>query len=165
MNFVKVDSFSIDKFKRRIVKILRLGKNDIQTGFEALPAQVDSAPLKNMDAIYAPTGERGKVAIIGYLNKNQKAEAGEFRAYSLDSNGGEKIYVWLKKNGTIELGGTDDNAVRYSPLNDGLQNFKDLLTAELIKIQAGIAAGGGSYSPGTLTVDISQAKINEIKTL
>lgn len=165
MNSAKVDSFSIDSVVRRIVKVLRKGKSDVQTGLEVSPAQVDSAPLKDMVAIYAPTGSNGKAIIIGYINKNQKAEAGEFRAYSLDANAEEQIYIWLKKDGIIELGGTVDNAVRYSKLNDGLGTFKDLIQAELVKIQTSIAGVGGVYTPGTLTVNISQSKIDEIKTL
>lgn len=118
-----------------------------------------------MVAIYAETGTKGNEVIIGYINKNQIADVGEFRTFSTDADGAVKFYIHQKNDGTCLLGGDADNAVRYQKLDDGLQQFKNLITAELVKIQTGITGVGGAYSPGTLTVDISQSKINEIKTL
>ena len=169
LNLTKIKSIDFDDIKRRIVKVLRKGNSDIQTSIECGPFGVDSGPLKDMIAVYGPTEEKGKTVIIGYLNKNQKADVGQLRLYSTKTDGTEMFYVWLKNNddgiGNLELGGTVDNAVRYQKLDDGLQQFKNLIQTELGKIQIGIAAGGGSYTPGTLTADISAAKIEEIKTL
>jgi len=174
MNFVKVDSFSIDSLARRVVKFLRLGKSDTQTSFEVGPFGVDGAPLKDWIAVYAPTGEKGKTAIIGYINKNQQAAAGELRLYSLDDDGEEQIYIWLKKTGVIELGGTDDNAVRYSKLaeafNELKEDFNTLVTTYNGHKHTGVTAGPGSTgttpSAGVSSnADITPAKINEIKTL
>lgn len=165
MQVIKVYSFTIDSIKRRIVKFLRFGLNDVQTAIESAGPGVDAAPIKDMVALYAESSIKGEVFIIGYINKNQLAGPGEIRLYSQDSNGNQKFYTWMKSNGTYELGGTADNSVRYSPLNSGLSNFKTEIQAELIKIQAAISALGGAYTPGTLSIDISEAKINEIKTL
>lgn len=164
----KVISAEIDSAKRRIVKLLRLGKSDTQTCIEASPYGIDSNPIKDKIAVYAATGEKGKTVLIGYLNTNQKAETGQTRLFSTDKDGNETFYVWLKNNesgiGNLELGGTDDNAVRFQKLDDAVQDFKNLLQIELAKIQVGIAAGGGSYSPGTLTINLAPAKIEEITT-
>lgn len=164
LNFVKVDSFSIDSLSKRIVKFLRLGKKDVQTSYEVSPYGIDAAPVKDMIAIYAPTGEQGKTVLLGYVNRKQLATAGELHLYSTDSNGTEKFRIKLRGNGTVEVGGDAHNAVRYTPLNTELSNFKTQIQAELAKIQTGITMGGGSYTPGTLTLDISNAKIDEIKT-
>lgn len=165
MNLTKVISTAFDGIKRRLVKVQRMGKNDVRTPFEALPYGLDSNPIQDMVCVYSPTGENGKDVIVGYLNKNQLADVGEFRTYSTDAEGNLKFYTWLKNDGTMELGGTADNLVRYQKLSDELTTFQNKLTTQLSLIAAGIATAGGSYSPGDVSIDISQAKIEEIKTL
>lgn len=165
MNIVKVISTSYDNAKKRIVKFLRFGDKVVQTSIEANPYGVDSNPIKDMVAVYAETTGKGDTVIIGYLNKNLKADVGEFRTFSTDSNGNEKFYIWLKNNGDCEIGGNVDNMVRYQKLADGMLQFQNKLIVQLNLISTGIAAGGGSYVVGDVSIDISQSKINEIKTL
>lgn len=164
INLVKVISSAFDSVKRRIVKGYAMGTSDVRTAFEASPYGIDSNPIANMRAIYAETAVKGQPVIIGYVNKNQLADVGENRIYATDKDGNLKFYIWQKADGTVEIGGTADNAVRYTPLNTGLQDFITLLQAELVKIAAGITGVGGSYAPGTMSIDISASKIDEIKT-
>jgi len=164
MQLTKVISTSIDKVSRRLVKILRFGNNDVQEPFQANNFGVDSNPIAGMVAVYSATSENGANVIVGYLNKNQMANPGEIRIFSTDSDGNLKTYLWLTADGEIKIGGDIDNAMRYSPLKDELDNFKTQIQAELVKIATGITGVGGAYVPGTLTIDISGAKINEIKT-
>jgi hypothetical protein len=166
MNVVKVISTAIDSYQRRVVKFLRMGKYDVQTAVEASPYGIDSNPIKDMEAIYAQTDGRGDQVIIGYINKNKVANAGELRIYSTDLSGVEKFYVYLKNNGTLEMGGVADNAVRYSPLNTAIQQQKTDINTELGKIASAInAIVPGSYTPALISINISGSKINEIKTL
>ena len=165
MNLTRVISTAFDSVLRRIVKVRRYGKDDTQTAIEGSPYGTDSNPIAGMIAIYAPTSDKGKKVIIGYVNISQLAAVGEHRIFSTDTDGELKFYVWLKNDGTCQMGGTAHNLVRYTPLNQGLQDLKTALQAELFAIAAGIATGGGSYTPGTLTVDIAGSKIDEIKTL
>jgi hypothetical protein len=149
----------------RIVKVLCLGKDDIREADEAAPFGIDSNPVANMIAVYAPTIDKSEAVIIGYLNAEQLAAPGEVRMYSTDADGKMKIYTWLKADGTMEIGGDADNMVRYTALNTAMQNFKTLINAELTKVQAGISGVGGAYVKADVSVDISAAKITEIKTL
>lgn len=160
----KLNSTSFDNLARRVVKLLRFGKNDVQSPIEAAPYGHDSNPIKDMIAIYGTTQRQGDTVVVGYINVNQLAEVGENRLYSTNANGDLQTYVWLKNNGDILLGGDADNAVRYSPLNNELSSFKTQVQAELAKIQIAIAGVGGVYTPGTLSLDISQAKTDKIKT-
>jgi hypothetical protein len=164
INLTKVFSSSLDKISRRVVKFLRNGKSDVQTAEESGPYGVDSNPIKNMIAVYARTEQAGQNVLIGYINKGQLAAAGEIRIYSTDEDGWLKTYVWCKNNGDILLGGEADNAVRFSPLDQEMTNLANFINQQLLLIATGIATGGGSYSPGTLTIDISQAKADKIKT-
>lgn len=160
----KVISSTLDSLGRRIIKVLRSGKDDAQTATEALPYGFDSNPIAGMRAVFTTTANKKQKAIVGYFNVNQLSETGESRMYSTDDNGELKIFIRCKKDGTILLGGDVDNAVKYTPLNSGLQDLVTQLQEELLKIQAGITAGGGTYTPGTLSLDVSGSKIDEIKT-
>lgn len=165
MNIItKLISTAIEKGVR-IAKVLRLGDDDVQTAQDAAPWGIDGNPLPDTLAVYAETLDKGAPVIVGYINEEQLAGVGELRTYATDSEGNVVTHVWLKNDGTMELGGNVDNAVRYGPLNDELQNLITFLNQQLALIASGISAGGGSYSPGTAQLDISGAKINEIKTL
>lgn len=126
----------------------------------------DSAPLKDMIAIYAKTDESGDSIIVGYMNKNQIAQAGEKRIFSLKEDGSLSFAIHLKNDGTCEVGGNADNLVRYQALDDALQAEKNLLDIEFNKIAIAInAIVPGSYNPAPITLNLIQAKIDEIKTL
>lgn len=142
-----------------------MGLHDVQTSYESAPYGIDSNPIKDMIAVYSETGVKGDTVIVGYINKNQLAAPGEFRTFATDANGVQKFYTWMKANGTMEIGGSADNAIRYSPLNTELNAFAGDIQAELLKIQTAITSIGGAYVNAPVSIDISAAKINEIKTL
>jgi len=164
MNAVKIISTEIDELRRRLVKFLRFGKNDVQTAIEAAPYGVDSHPVKDMIALYAPTTQNGKSVIVGYLNKNQLAEVGELRLFSTNTQGDEQAYVWLRSSGDIELNGDTDNLIRYSKLSNRLNTLVSDINAELAEIAIGISAAGGAYTPVPIAIDISDTKIDNLKT-
>jgi hypothetical protein len=165
MKILKVANTSFDSLKRLVVKAWN-GKSDARTAIEASSYGIDSNPVKDMVAIYAKTELDGNEYIIGYLNKNRLAAIGETRLFSTDTNGALKAFIWLKSDGTMQLGGSVHNAVRYTPLNSGLQSEVSLINAELVKIAAAInAIVPGSYIPAPISLNITASKINEIKTL
>lgn len=165
INLVKVMSTSL-VITKRVIKVLRFGKGDVQTSMQASPYGIDSNPIKDMVAVYSDSSEKGKTVIIGYLNKNQLSDVGETRMYSTDADGVLKTYVWVKNDGTIQLGGTTSNIVRFTPLDTALQLQVNLINAELVKIAAAInAIVPGSYVPLPIQLNISSAKVNEVKTL
>lgn len=163
MRFTKVIS-SFVKNTKMLIKVFVLGNKDVQTPVQVSPYGVDGNPIKDMIALYAPTNEYGQNAIVGYIHKNYKAEPGELRLFCTDTNGAEKFFVWLKKDGSIEIGGNADNAVRYSPLNTAMTQLQTDINTQLALISAGISAAGGSYTPGNISIDISGSKIDDIKT-
>lgn len=169
---VKTISTSLDDLKRRIIKVCRYGKSDIQTSVEVSPYGVDSNPIKDMVAVYAPTKEKGKTVILGYFNKNKLAEVGEYRNFSTDEEGNVVFYTHLKNDGTMEIGGDSDFMVRYSALETGFNQLKsDFNTFITSQYNLHIhPTPAGPSSPTVLvgtpsTADISGAKIQEIKTL
>ena len=178
MNITKVISTTIER-GRRIIKVLRYGKSDVQTSYETAPFGVDSSPIKDMRAIYSPTAERGKSVIVGYINENQIAEDGEVRLFSVDSNGNLKAYTHLKKNGTIEINGSADNMVRYSKLAVAFNELKadfnlhvSTFNAHFHDVATATAVTPGvpgistpTKTPSTpSTANISPSKIDDVKT-
>ncbi len=131
MNLVKVISSEVNKINQRLIKVLRFGKADVQTPIQAAPYGLDSNPIKDMVAVYGKTESDSNTIIIGYLNKSSLANPGEYRTFCTDANGTEKFYTWMKVNGTIEIGGDTNFAVKYTELKTEFDKLK-LTVNELI---------------------------------
>lgn len=175
MNLVKVYSSAIDAGKR-VVKILRYGRSDVRTAVQVGLPGIDSAPIENLIAVYSKTGKEGSQIILGYINKKAIAESGEIRFYSQDDDGNEQTYIFVKKDGTIELGGDSDNAVRFSELESGFNELKSDYNDLVSKFNQHIHTNGagptaGPQDPSQIpiiipptTADISDSKIENVKT-
>lgn len=159
---------TLNSIGQRLVKMF--GSIGTATAEQVGPFGDDSVPLKGMDVIYAETESDEQPVIIGCLNTHLLAAPGEKRMFAMKLNPDGKtysqvFYTWMKTDGTYEIGGSADNAVRYAALNAGLQAQITKMQGQLIAIAAGITTAGGSYTPGDISLDITAAKINEIKTL
>lgn len=150
---------TIEKGKR-ILKVFQYGA---KTADECAPFGIDANPIKDMKAVYLETSNDSESVIVGYLNDKQIAASGEVRLYSLDSQSTEKTYIWLKNNGNLELNGNQYTSVRFEPLKIELQNKISLLNAELLKVQAALAALGGVYVNVPITLDLSQSESLTVK--
>ena len=160
ITFSKVKESIIETY--RSIKILQFGA---KTADACASFGDDSSPLKDMIAIYAETSNISEPIIIGYLNKNQIALPGEKRIFSLKSDGDLSTFIHLKADGTMEIGGGDDNIIRYTPLNLAISKTDANINIELGKIATAITSIGGAYVPNSINTDISNAKIQEIQTL
>lgn len=140
------------------IKVLRYGKDDVQTASNVLPSGIDSKPVKGRLAIHVKTNANGEGCIIGYVDNSDKTNEGETRIYSTDSKGVEVFSIKLNNSGEVEFGGTADNFVRYSELNSALQTFVTNLNSKLTSATAAIPF---TWVPETL--NISAAKIDEVK--
>lgn len=172
IKFSTVLKTEFDEAKRRLIQVLGMGKSDVQTPFEAMPAGDDSPPIKGLAALHVKTGMNGETAIVGYINLEQLAEPGEKRLYSTDSQGNEKAKIWFRTNGNLELNGNVDNAVRFSKLDLGFNTLKNELNAfiSIFNTHFHVSAAPGVPTAPTLTpatpatATITSAKIDEIKT-
>ena len=160
ITFSKVRDFVIENGKR----ILKVQEYGVKTAKVASNYGDDSQPLKNMTAIYSPTAVNSEPVIIGYINTNQVAKEGEKRIFSQSLDGSLSFAIHLKTDGTCEIGGAVDNAVRFNALASSLTASDTALNAELAKIATAIGSLGGVYTVAPVTTDISTSKIDEIKT-
>lgn len=177
INLVKVISTSIINNKT-LVKVLRYGKNDVQTPKQITPYGIDSNPVKDMIAVYAKCGSDNNNVVIGYINKNSIAKVGEMRLFSTDKDGIEKFYYYLKGDGTTEIGGNGNFAVKYNELKTEFNKLKDT-TDDLVQKWNSFCSLYTPGSPSSLgtpptlsssTVspnmsDITQTKNDKIKTI
>ncbi len=148
---------------KEFIKVLRFGKGDIQTADNVSPHGIDSKPVKNQLAIYAETRDAGQAIILGYLKNFDKTKAGETRIFATDEDGNEVFDIFIKNNGQCEFGGSGDNATRFKPLEDAATKLAADINAELVKIATGITGAGGAYTPSTISIDISESKVEEIE--
>jgi len=158
------------------IKVLVFGKSDARTAPQCLPFGIDSKPVNDLLAVYASTDNNGNAAMIGYIKKSELTEIGETRLYCTDDTNKQLFYIHLKKteNGHAELGGNDDNLVRYSELK--AEYDKTALYLETLKTQTkALAVILDSIAPGTSIIfesafagksigDISSSKIFKLKT-
>lgn len=163
MRLTKIISSAIVK-GRLIIKVLGFGSKDVQTVNSVQPFGIDSNPNKNYRGIWARTESAENRILLGILFERATAQPGELRLYAENDAGTEVYSIHIKKTGICEFGGNADNAVRYQKLDDGLQSAISDLNTELGKIQAAISGVGGTYAKSDVELDISEAKINNIKT-
>lgn len=161
MRIVKIISTAIEK-GNLMIKILGLGSKDVRTLYNILPFGIDSNPSKDYRAIYADTDDKGNKICIGIINKKVLTNVGELRIFSEKTDGSDSFSIILKNNETCEIGGNSDNFVRYSKLNEALQNFKTTLTAQLTAALPTL-----TWTPAnteSVIMNITASKIDEIKT-
>jgi len=168
MKTAKTDTTTIDSLKRLIVKVLRLGTQDVQTSRQIAPFGLDSNPIKDMVAIQSETSIKGETVVIGYIGKEHVTKVGETRLYSTDSDGGLKSTVHLLDDGTLELLGNDNYAVKYNELETAFNQLKSDFNAHthITSATVGAALTLGVIAPPTSpsTANISPAKNVNIKT-
>lgn len=178
LNVVKVISTEADNMKRLLVKILRLGKSDVQTPINVSAYGLDSNPVKDTVAIYVKTETDSNFFIVGYINKNCLAKPGEYRTFATDKDGVQKFYTWMKDDGTMEIGGNTNFAVKYNELkqeNDKLKSTVNDLIQKWNAFCSSYAPGSSSSvgTPPTLSTstvtpnasDWSLSKNDKIKTI
>jgi hypothetical protein len=96
----------------------------VKDSFQVLPPGIDSSPLPDDQGVVIVIDQtEGKTVAVG-VYPDPQAEAGEVRLYSRDDNRNERSVLWLKKDGTIEVNGSADNAVAFSDLKSGFDQLK-----------------------------------------
>ncbi len=149
-----------------LIKFLGFGKNDVREKNESAPFGIDSNPVKDMSAIVIPTSEIGREIVIGYINVNQLAAVGETRIFSTNESGVLQVAIHLKNDGIIEVGGNNDNLVRFTELKAGFEQLKADFNTLTNQYNLHVHAGTGvpTVSVGTpSTASINTAKIDNLK--
>lgn len=168
MKIIQVSGNEIRKVFRYIKTVF---SKDSHTAAQIAPFGDDSCPVEGMKGVEASTDDLGQNVVIGYFNRSILADKGEKRFYSLKSDKTESFYIWLKNDGTCEIGGDTDNLVRYSELKEGFDKLKEDLNDLVLKYNSHthmvseLTSTTTSLAATSSTADISDSKIDELKTL
>lgn len=140
---------------------------NVVSATEVAPAGIDCPAIDGTLAVYIQTDKKTSPVFVGCVNTGLMADKGERRIFAVDADGNELSRIWLYDK--IEIGGTGakgsnaNHAVQYEALNTAVQSdIVTFINAQLLLIQTGISGAGGSYTPGTMSVDITAAKENTI---
>ena len=157
---------SISNFKRK-VKALLFGKDDVREASESMPWGYDGNPISNVNGVYCNTTTVGSPVVIGYINNKQKAETGESRIFATDNSGAFKYNVWLRNDGTVLIGDSDNpsaytnNLIKWTEFNSVIQAY---LTSQNSAITTAISSLGGAYvappAPNFTSSKTTKIKVN-----
>lgn len=147
---------------------------EIITALRFSPPGEDGAPLPGDMGFFVRDNSLNGRVLVGVIDKNNEpqATAGERRLYARDQDGNIVSFVWLKSDGTLELNGNADFAVRFNELKtafDALKtSFNNLVTNYNLHAHTGVQTGAGTSAgpnvPGfQTTADIDPAKVSEVK--
>jgi hypothetical protein len=123
------------------------------------PSGDDSPPLPDDVVFFSKDSTTGGLVYLGTLDQSNPTEAaaGEKRLYARTPSGAVAVALWLKGNGTIEIAGAADFAVRFAALNTQLQAL-----VAAINVALG-TKDDGAGTAGSLVLDLSTAKVDEVK--
>jgi hypothetical protein len=144
------------------IKVIRYGKSDVQTSDQVSPHGIDSKPVNNDLAVHSSTSNSDTTVILGYIKKFTNTKTGETRIYSTNASGVEQFDIFLKDDGTCEIGGNTDNAVRFSELKAGFDQLRDDFNSFLTHVHG---SAGTPPVPPVLnsTASVDDSKIVEVK--
>jgi hypothetical protein len=157
-------SSAVIEIGKRIIKASGIG-GSAMTAKECVPFGIDGQPREGWTAIYAETTNKSETVILGYINKNQLAEAGELRLYSVAESGASSAFVFLKAGGEIWLNSNQYSAVKFEPLQTAVNAQNVDINAELAKISIALAGLGVTYTVDPVTSDLSSVKSDKVKLI
>lgn len=139
-----------------LLQVRLTNQDDIQTIQYINPAGEDSNPAIGSQVIILELGAAFRIAVAVVDKIEPQMDSGEKKIYSQE-NDAIKAFIDLLASGIINLNGNADFAVRFNALETAIQQ----LVTDINTALAGKLDGAGSA--GTLTVDISSAKVEEVK--
>ena len=161
--------------KLRKIKAIVFGKDDVREPNEVAPYGYDASPVNDIYAVYSNTNTIGVPIIIGYFNKQQKAQTGESRIFATDSTGVFKYNVWLRADGTVLIGDSDEPSdytnflVKFNELKTGFDTLRTEVNSMVTVFNAHVHPASVpvliTATPQTsATATIDSSKATKIKT-
>ncbi len=141
--------------------------NLIKSPRQVLPPGIDAVPIEGDQGVMLVIGQSsGKGVQIG-VYPDPQAESGEVRFYSRDDAGAQQAFLWIKKDGNIEINGDADFAVAFNDLKSGFDTLKgDINTfiTTIFNLHTHVSAGPGNPTATPLpTGSASAASIDASK--
>lgn len=153
-----ITGYSVQKNKnsadnRLMLQVQMTNASDIRTvEYVTLPGQ-DETPIIGDRVYVAKIGASYLIGLAINDGVEPAMDTGEKRLYSRNDSGTIQAFINLLKSGIIHVNGDNDFAVRFDALDTALQLMLTALNADIV------VAGGA----GTTALDISAAKVSEVK--
>ncbi len=170
---INVISTALDKLKRINVKSLFLGnvtngRGDVREAVQAGPYGFDSNPIAGTRGLYTTTQKKGAYYTYAYLYQDSKAQPGESRMFSTDTEGAFKFNVWLTASGEMLMGDSDvktaytNFAVKFNELKTEFNLLKSSHNSLVSLYNSHIhpAIDSVTSAPVTVSPTASQATAN-----
>jgi phage gp45-like len=147
--------------ERLMLQVRISSRDDIQTvEYVSLPGQ-DENPVDGSRVYIIEVGASYKIAIGADDGVTPAMDTGEKRLYSQDNAGTIQAFIKLLKSGIIEVNGNADFAVRFSKLEDMVN---DLNAKYDVHVHPDPLSGNtGPPTNAPLGLDVSAAKVEEVK--
>ena len=143
--------------QRVMLQVQMTNPDDIQTvEYVSLPGQ-DENPIDGSRVFILEVGESYKIAIAVDDGVTPAMETGEKRLYSVSDAGDIQAELKILKTGIIEINGDADFAVRFTALETQMQLLVTAINAAFATKLNGSGAAGG------IVLDLSTAKVDEVK--
>lgn len=157
-----VDGSEIAKNKdgpneRRLLRVIISDPEDVQT-VEWMGATGRDSGVAAGDSVLIGTVGSTKFAFAADDRIKPESLAGEERIYSRQGDA-KAAEIILRTNGDVEINGDNDFAVSFNKLEIILTQLAADLNAEFTKIAAAVP----SYTPATISVDLTPAKVVDVK--
>ncbi len=145
----------------RILQVEITEPDDVQTIQQFTWPGDDNAPVDGDTVVILEISPAYKV-VIGIQDQiDPEVDSGERKLYS-QALGAIKAFIFLKKDGNMELNGTGDFAVRFNQLKIGFDKLKTDFNLFLLHVHG--AAGTPPVPPAIpSTASVDSAKINDIE--
>lgn len=143
--------------QRLMLQVELTGPDDVQTvEYVPLPG-TDANPINGSKVFIMAVANSYLIAFAADDGVTPTADTGENFLYSIDDSGVVQALIKLLKSGIIEINGNADFAIRFNALDTALQTLVTQINATFA------TKGDASGAAGALTLDISGAKVDEVK--
>lgn len=143
--------------QRVMLQVQMTNPDDIQTvEYVSLPGQ-DENPIDGSRVFILEVGDSYKIAFAVDDGVTPAMATGEKRLYSQSDAGAIQAFINILKSGIIEVNGDADFAVRFTALEAQMQIMVTAINATFA------TKLNGSGTAGAVVLDLSTAKVDEVK--
>ena len=144
--------------------------NLIKSPRQISPPGIDAVPIEGDQGVMLVIGQSsGKGVQIG-VYPDPQAESGEVRFYSRDDNGAQLAFLWIKKDGNIEINGDSDFAVAFNDLKSGFDTLKgdvNTFITTIFNLHTHVETGATTATPlptgSASAASIDASKVDSVK--
>jgi hypothetical protein len=160
---IKIKKNKDGKQPVRLLQCVISDPDDVQT-VEWINAPGRDSGIIAGDTVLIVTVGSTKFAIADDYGVEPTAQGGEEKWFSRDAGGAKAAEIILKEDSSIEINGNNDFIISFNSLKSILDTFITNLNLEFTNVATAInSIVPLTYTPTTITLDITPAKVADVK--